>query len=381
MRINEKESGDMNEIYSFIESSLDYSLYLAENDFIRQLAIIDNRSKYVTESKYIVLNEALLDTIRQYLTKVVRSLSAAFEKFKKTMAEEKDIQDTLNLINKNRNLLTSDFKMLLPDNFEVPDIEKWKNIFNNITSDFKAFDTTNYNSWKTANALESPEAYIKHNFNALASLMNQDGNMVENMHTAVYGNTKNNKNVAVDSGTVADFAEFIEGYRDNVDTIAKQIDSINTSNRNIDQYLSSITAAKESYLGLDKVLSILYEEENGETSTNTQTTTQNTPPAPNVDNNTKFRDADNPNGEQNNNNKNEGSKDRQYIVNFVKANTTVLSAEMKLCNQIRRSSQQIVKNFINLQLKKNGEAASKVAQAQTQNTNTNNGPVPTVNTR
>ena len=109
------------------------------------------------------------------------------------MAEEKDIQDTLNLINKNRNLLTSDFKMLLPDNFEIPNIEKWKNIFNNITSDFKAFDTTNYNSWKTANALESPEAYIKHNFNALAGLMNQDGNMVENMHTAIYGNTKNNK--------------------------------------------------------------------------------------------------------------------------------------------------------------------------------------------
>lgn len=363
----------------FIESSLYYSLYLAENDFMRQLAVIDNKAKYVTEaSNYKILNEALLDTIRQFFTRLVKAIGDAFNKFKETMASEKAMSDVLNLINKNKNLLSGDFRLQLPDNFEYPNIDNWNKLFDSINTDIqnKEFTKQNYDSWKSANALESPDAFIKHEFNSLSSINND--NLLDGMHNLIFGNTKNEKGAIVASDKAQVYADFLTNYKSQVDNISKQIDSINKSIKNIDSYLQTIKGTNESYLGLNRALSILNEEDYSATSSTPQ---QNqSQPAPSVDTSTNnnandtFRDADNPNGDQN---KNNDAQDRKFITHYAQAITKVLQTEMQLSNQIRVNCIKIVSNYINMYLKKNGNTQNNTnneQQNQQQNTGNDNGP-------
>lgn len=361
----------MNDLYSYIESSLDYSLYLAENDFVRTLAVIDNKAKYVTETKYEVLNEALFDTIRQYLTRVVKSISAAFKKFRETMASDKAMQNTLNLINNNKNLLTTDFRMILPDNFQLPNLDRWRNeYFEKINNEIKPFTVDQYNNWKEQGDLESPETFIQKNIQSLSGLIN-DKSLKENLMEKVFENPKKGEIIASDRVTV--YADYLTEYNNQIEAINKQIDIFNTSSKNITDYTIKLKMSTESYLGLHNALSILNEE--GETSSATApaATTSATSPAPTVDTNTgndKFLDADNPNG----NKPNEDAKDRKYIVNFSSAYAKIMSAEMYICNEIRKSCIKVTANYINLQIKKNKEANTeevkeKESTPQQQNNN------------
>ena len=368
----------MNEMYSFIESSLDYSLYLAENDFARTLAVIDNRAKYITEGNYLVLNESVLGAIRQYLTRVVNSISAAFEKFQKTMAADKAMTDALNLINANQNLLTTGFRMRLPDNFNIPNIAKWNELFTRISGEFKPFTVNDYNSWKEAKALDSKGAFIQHNFKSISDLMGDNDSL--DLGKYVYGDSKQNKGVIVTSNEITKFSEYLTDYKTQVDEITKQIEQLNTSTKNVEQYLSSITAAKESYLGLSGVLSILNEEGETTSATTPAKTSSATSPAPMVDTsspNNKFVDADNPDGDK----PEDMNADRKFIVNFYSANSNILSAEMKVCNRIRISCIEIVGNFINIQRKKNGETKKEEQAPEQQQQNAESkGETPQVDT-
>lgn len=354
------------------ESSLEYSLFCAENNLIRSLALIDNKAKYVTEaSEYQILNESLLDVMRKYMNQVVISISKAFQKIKQTIAD-KEVASIKKLVADNQKLLQTDFVMLYPDNFEYADLTKWENVFNTITNNFKEFTTADYNGWKTQKALETPEDYIKNNYSQLSEMGDPKQPLSVNLHNEIF---KPGKGVNVNSTLVNSYVDFINNYEDQIKKIAAQIDKINNSNKNIDTYLSSIVQAKteESYIGSERLLSLLAEAGENEGDTSQQ------PPAKintNVEN--KFRDASDPTGEKAKNNSQ--SVDRKYIVNFFKANTQVLSAEMKVCNEIRKCCQKTIKNYIKLKLKANGKTQPKNNE-ENQNQEQNNQGVATVDTR
>ena len=369
-------------MYDMIDNSLNYSLYLAENDLVRSLALIDNKAKYVTESSdYIVLNEALRDTIKQYLTKVINSLGAAFDKFKSIITNITSKKAT-DIIAKNDNI-NKDFVMLYPDDFDIPDLDKWENIHKSITSNFKEFTIENYNSWKSNNALESKEAYYKYNYkDVYGNGTILDPSMGEwyqgNFNAIVYFNvfTKKGKGNRCTYDDVQKFSDFISNFKSQIDIISDQIDKINLSTKNIDAYLSTITAANETYLGSDTILSLLSEAETDQSSTNTQNTNQNASEPPQIDVSNKFRDESDPTGEKAK--QNNDSVDRKFITNFFAANLNVLSAEMKVANSIHSKCIKIVFSYYGL-------ASRSKSTKPTENNNTGqnqsaNNTMPTVNT-
>jgi hypothetical protein len=359
-------------MYDMIDNSLAYSLYLAENDLMRSLALIDNKAKYVTESNdYVVLNEALKDTIMQYLTKVMNSLNTAFNKFKSiiTNATSKKATD---IIDKNKNI-NKDFVMLYPDNFDIPDLDKWDNIHKSITSNFKEFTVENYNTWKSNNALESSEAYYEYNYKDVYKEGRipdpATGEWKQGIYPMIYYNvfTKKGKGSRCTYDDTQKFSDFISNFKNQIDVISDQIDKINLSSKNIDAYLSTITAANETYLGSDTILSLLSEAETDQTSTNTQNMNQNASQPPQVDVSNKFRDESDPTGEKAK--QNNDSADRKFITNFFAANLNVLSAEMKVANEIHTKCIKIVISYYGLASK---SKATKPTENNTANNNAEN---------
>lgn len=365
----------MNSEFDIIENSLTYGLYCAENDLMRSLALIDNKAKYVTESsEYQVLNEALRDVIRQYLGKVCEQISKAFERFTQVLGSAQ-VKRCQKLIEDNKDLLNTNFTMLYPEKFEVPDIDRWNNnIFNVINNKFPEFNTGNYNGWKSSGALDNEEAFIKQAYPEISNIGDPKKDLATNLHETIFKPSTGQK---ADSALVNKFVEFVNDYKSQIDIIRGQIDKVNNSNKNIDTYLASITAANEAYLGSDTILSMLSEAENDQNSTNTQAPAQNASEPPKIDTSNvenKFRDASDPTG-QNAQNK-EGDKDRQYIVTFFKANTKVLSAEMRICDNIRRACTTVINNYINIQRKNKG-LKNRPAEENTENQSANQ-TVPTV---
>ena len=372
-------------MYDMIDNSLIYNLYLAENDLMRSLALIDNKAKYVTESSdYIVLNEALRDTIRQYLTKTMNSLSGAYNKFKSITANAA-AKKAIEIINKYENKINKDFVMLYPDDFDIPDLDKWDNIHKSITSNFKEFTIENYNSWKSNNALETKEAYYEYNYKDVYG----DGNITDpstneqknGIHPMIYYNvfTKKGKGNRCTYEDVQKFSDFIINFKSQIDVISDQIDKINLSTKNIDAYLSTITAANETYLGSNTILSLLSEAETDQSSTNTQNTNQNASQPPQVDVSNKFRDESDPTGEKAK--QNNDSVDRKFIMNFFAANLNVLSAEMKVANQIHSKCTKIVFSYYGLASK--SSKSTKPVENNNENTEQNqsaNNTMPTVDT-
>ena len=346
----------MNNLYDITESSLDYSLYLAENELVRSLAIIDNKAKYVTEAEeYKVLNESLKNVINTYLTKVVNSITQAFNKFK-TGLVDKSLLATQKLINDNRDLLNTDFKMLYPDEFEVPDIDSWNNnVYAQINTVFPEFTEGNYASWKQSGALESSDAFIKHNYPDLSALGDPKNSLIDNIKAAVF---KPGKGQQANSTNIDKFADFLTEYKTQVENISKQLEKVNNTNRNIETYLSKIEATGESYIGSDRILSYICEADD---NTGNETPAPE-PPKINTDVNNKFRDESDPSGEKAK--KENPNQDRKNIVNFFKANTRVLTIEMRTCNDVRKACQKILTNYINLQLKKKGVKTNNTQPAE-----------------
>ena len=68
---------------------ISYELYLAENQMFSEL--VDIKSSLLTESANIyILNEALIDTVKKYITKVVQSIQAAWKKIVQIFEEGPD---------------------------------------------------------------------------------------------------------------------------------------------------------------------------------------------------------------------------------------------------------------------------------------------------
>jgi len=370
-------------MYDMIDNSLIYNLYLAENDLVRSLALIDNKAKYVTESSdYIVLNEALRDTIKQYLTKVINSLSGAFNKFKSIITNDTSKKVT-DIIAKNDNI-NKDFVMLYPDDFDIPDLDKWDNVHKSITSNFKEFTIENYNSWKSNNALETKEAFYEYNYKDVYGdgriADPSTGEWKQGIYPMIYYNvfTKKGKGNRCTYDDVQKFSDFITNFKSQIDVISDQIDKINLSTKNIDAYLSTITAANETYLGSDTILSLLSEAENDQSSTNTQNTNQNASEPPQVDVSNKFRDESDPTGEKAK--QNNDSVDRKFITNFFAANINVLSAEMKVANQIHSRCIKIVFSYYGLASRSKSTKPTENNNENTEQNQSADNSMPTVNT-
>jgi hypothetical protein len=137
----------------------------------------------------------------------------------------------------------------------------------------------------------------------------------------------------------------LNNYKDQIEMIQTDIDAINQVNSNMDDLIKQIGGGNNA---------------TGPTTTNKpqpepqqQQATQASAIMRGLgyileaegENTKAFRNAD-PNAPDPTKNNN---KDRQNIVNYYKAMTSILTAKMRTCNKVKSNSLRIVMNFVRLQ--------------------------------
>lgn len=344
--------------YSYDESTLDYDLYMAENNLIRSLALLDNKAQFVTESaQYEVLNEALKDVISEYITKISTSVTKAWNNFKTKMSD-KAIQDFLE---KNKDKIENgDFAGIKvgPDVL-IPDYKAWADI--KAGAELKDFTEANFNSWKESKILDTPDAYIKSQFSKIVE-NGGDKKPADIMHEKVF--PKHQEQVLV-SEQIVPHAQWLKDSDKQINDISKTIDAINTANKNAKEMLSKLNESNY-YVG-DRIFDILREgdesntQNSASTSTDTGETSNNASETSSTNNDQKvegnqIKAVDGGKGNK--------SNDRTYLVNYYKANTQIFSAELKTCNQIRAAAFRLVKSFVNTQ----GGGTTKEKEQNTETT-------------
>ena len=330
------------------ENDLLYEISKAEDNYYRSLARIYHEAELygplLEASDYVVLNEGVKETIMKYLQSVTAAISKAWNAFKERRVKEELVE----LINKNRDKLNSDFKMFMPKEFEVPNIDTWDRLFNQI--EIKDYGM-NYQSWVQNKTLEDADTFIK---NQYPELVDGDKSIDQVLHEKIFKVTQRDE--VMHKGLVTKYSDFLLRYGDQYNKISKDIDSLNASNKNIEEMLAKITNEATCFLG-DKIFTMLYEADNNQP--------QPSPQEQKEKEEAKFRSAD-PNDQNSDESKNKLAQDRKYIVTYYKASTKVFSAKLKTCNAIRSASEKIVNNFIKLQMK------GKTPEQQNQNNNQQN---------
>ena len=311
-----------------IERQLQYEIFLAEESMRMSLKRLSDQAKYVTEAAdMIILNESVVEVIKKYLKTVTASIQKAWNSFKKKI----DMKIIHLVIDNNEKLLTSDFKMKLPDDYEYPEINVWNDINQNCTIENNILTTANYK--QMTQYLETPEDFLKQFYpNFIEQDNGKQMRLVDVFEKRCF--TRASDQSVVDANLINEYKEFLLDYENQINGIQADIDSINKVNQNIDQMLREL-GLSESTVFIGNLLL--------EAGGNQQQ--QNTNPTNNNENNNKFRNADPNAANQTGNN----TKDRQYIVNYYKAMTQILTAKMRTCNKVKSNALRIVTNFVRLQ--------------------------------
>ena len=350
--------------YSFDESTLDYDLYIAENNLIRSLALLDNKAQFVTESaQYEVLNEALKDTISEYITKITTAVSKAWDNFKAKMSD-KIVQDFLE---KNKaKIENGNFAGIKvgPDVL-IPDYKAWADI--KAGSVFTDFTEDNFISWRDNKVLDSPEAFIKSQFSKIVE-NGGDKKPADIMHEKVF--PKHQEQVLV-SEQIVSHAQWLKDFKKQIDEISKTID---TANKYAKEMLSRFNESNY-YVG-DRIFDILREADNPNTQNSTSTSTDPGTTSNNASETSSTNNDQKVEGNQikavddGKSGKGNNSKYRTYLVNYYKANTQIFSAELKTCNQIRVAAFRLVKSFANAQGSTTTKETDQNTEKETETTGT-----------
>lgn len=301
----------MDEI-KIIQDQLYYDIFLAEETMRMSLRQLDEKAKCVTEaSEIIVLNESVAEVIRTYIKKVAASIQKAWNTFKAKI----DYKIIRFVIDNNKKYLESDFKMKLPDDYEYPEINVWKDINQNCSVGDNLLTSSNYA--QMSEYLESTEKFLQQYYpNFVEQENGEQMRMIDVFMKRCF--TKATNQQVVERRLISEFVSFLDDYQNQIEMIQEDIDAINNVSQNIDQLLRQVTGEATEYIG-----NIILEAED----TN------------------KFRNAD-PNAEEKTKSNN---KDRQNIVTYYKAMTQLLTAKMRTCNKVKSNALRIVTNFVRLQ--------------------------------
>ena len=356
-----------------IENNLYYGFYLAESEMDTRLALLDNKAKFVTEaSQYQILNEGLLDTIRTYIEKIVSQLQVAFQKFIE-FSKGRDMAEVKEMIAKNN----GEYKIKINVDFtEIPNFDNFNAINRDIASTFNSvtFTTAEYKKWKEEGILNSEQDFIKAKYGSLISKLssnteNDNMDIGTRLHNYIYGDTGKNKGYKIDGAAIEKYVDFINKYENEHKDIENLIKKANSEFSNVSNYLTQLEREQQpqqpqhasAYIGSDGIFDILQEGNKGKGGNkNPQSTPQKQSGTPsNNDNKGSITvDGQQQNNDQNNAQKNNVNEDRQYIINYIKANVHVLLALMKIHNQVRNTSCTIIKNYINLQSNQQGTSSN-----------------------
>lgn len=333
-----------------------YEEFLAEQTLKQQLRSIEKRSKMVTEStELIALNEGVAEALQKYLKTVTTSMQKAWNNFKGKI----DYTAIQKAIKGEEKYLESDFKMKLPDEFMYPELNEWNSINENCTLGENLLSASNYA--QMSQYLESPEAFLKQYY---AEYVEQE-NGKQLKFAEVFEKrcfSKASDQQVVDKQLIAQYVAFLDGYKDQIGQIQADIDAINQVNANMDDLIKQIAGANNVSAPTNNRPEPQQQATTASAIIKGSSYILEADDQPKPENTNKFRNAD-PNAPDPTKN---NSKDRQNIVNYYKAMTSILTAKMITCNKVKNNSLRIVMNFVRLQ--GGYKIAKKVEVQQTTNT-------------
>lgn len=339
-----------------IYDQLLYEQFLAEQVLKSGMGRLEKQ--VLSESTNVeVLNEAFADMIQKYLRTVTDSMQKAWNNFKNKIdyvAIEKAIKGE-------EKYLESDFKMKLPTDYLYPELNEWNSINENCTIGDNLLSTANYA--QMSEYLESPEKFLDQYYK---EYVEQD-NGKQMKFADVFEKrcfSKASEQQVVDKNLIAQYVDFLNSYKEQIEKIQSDIDAINQVNSNMDELIKQIGGANNVTAPTNNRPEPQQQATAASAIIKGSSYVLEADDQPKPENTNKFRNVD-PNAPDPTKN---SSKDRQNIVNYYKAMTSILTAKMRTCNKVKNNSLRIVMNFVRLQ--GGYKIAKKVEVQQTRTTNT-----------
>lgn len=287
------ESITIDKSFDSLFYSLEYSMYLAENEMNENLQLYS--SLFVNESAGLIyINEGVKETITTYLEKIVNATQGVWDKFKEILEK------------KNEEYLAS-----IKDQIESAEPEFTIKNFQNYNLDkIEAIKVIPFDYERMKDSLDSKEKFVK----AFYPTINIDDE--KSIKKAVYrlglGSKQDVRCTKEILNTMYDFCT--NKYKSHMDKLEIDIKSVNTSKNNIQNIISTINnsqqqSTQESFVNILNNYSIITEAEDNK-----------------KDDSVKFEDDKDKKG---------GAVDiTKKVTVYCKASTDVLTGKMKLLKDI-----------------------------------------------
>jgi hypothetical protein len=334
------------ESYSDIDQDNLYFLSCIQ-ETIDTLEILSDRYGILTESSDItILNESVRQTILNFMNKIADRCSDKWKKFKED-ANDKRILKVVN--NENKVYFTTGFKMQFPPKFPIPQMKEY-NKFNN-TCKVIELNMNTINSIKQY--LGSESDFISHFYR---EYYDENIDFVDSVKNKVFIISTGNEIISTQG--ILEYVTFLNNYAEQVKSISTDIDKLNLTNRNIQQFLNQLPMDEMAEF-CDDMIDILYEVGFG----------------------LRFKDAGDKNAVGDPNNPIQIKKDekeqrkleaqkkqetKKYIKSYYMASMDVFMAKMKICVNVKNKALKIVSKYVKLQPKDIARHPEK-NQNQTQN--------------
>lgn len=314
------------------------------SEFNSDIVLLCNAYKGTSDPEVIRnLNESSIERIYDYMQKVSNNCQKAWDNFKKA----KNAEEIINVVNKsNQPYFQSGFRMQFPPGFKAPLIDKWNRL-----KDGAKIIILNEASFNANKVYMDTEENFKQRFYRNFYDTNYD-DFYDGWKRDIFVNTTGKE--VIGAQEVAQFVNFLYNYNTEIDDIGKDIDNINATNTNIKKMLSMMPV-EEAYLVLQGFNQVINEIGFRDA---------NMVQAKTIEKDKQYR-----NKEEQKLKRQEAKNDKKYLVTYYTVSMEVLSAKMKLCNNIKSQSLKILKKYISIQprkIKNNPELGTKYAEMQAQ---------------
>lgn len=309
------------------------------------LAFLCNRYRYINDPYEIkALNEAVSVRILDYIQRVSEDCQRAWDNFKKSVNTEQIIE----VVNKqNQVYFTSGFRMQFPKGYTAPMVKEWYRIRDNVK--LINMDPNTYNSNKQY--MENEAMYKSHFYR---NWFNEDlsDDFYPFWKQKVFVQTTGKEVIA--KPEIVEYVNFLLAYNTQIEVISKDIDVINTTNKNFKTMITQMPAneAFEVAEGMNQILNEL-----GSRFKDAYAVQQGIAKSYESDMKKEMeRQA-----------KRESKNDKKYIMTYYMSSMDIISSKIKICNAVKNQSLKILKHYIALQpksLKTNPEQAAKYAEMQ-----------------
>jgi hypothetical protein len=290
------------------------------------------------------------------MQKVSENCQKAWDKFKQSA----DTRSIINVVNNDTQVyFNTGFRMQFPKGFKAPLMREWYRIRDNVK--VLPMDEGTYNANKQF--LESEEDYKQHFYRNFYDPDEDD--FLPAWEKKIFVITTGKEIIGKEEITA--MVDFLANYNSQIESIGKDIDTINISNRNLKNMLSNMPA-NESFKMIEGINEII--NEIGIKMIGTGFKNPDDIKTSIIDKHNKALAK-----EQNRLRKREAKNDKKYIMTYYMSSMDIISSKIKICNTIRVQNLKIAKKYIALQPKEVGQnpaAAEKYTATQTRRNNNPN---------